>query len=192
MSRSTWQRLAELKAELHSASEPHSRYRRPDLKQTRSDGSQRGESRLLRGIGRLGDSHDYDLAIADHIFAIFAAVTFAIYDVKWIQTYPLIISSIIAPVAVTLIVILFAVNQRNVWWRWLHYIIALAAAVTTESAAIYTSSHDLAPSAHALAALPLGVAVWISIRELAVVAMNCGIGGPMGKGTKDATRGIDD
>jgi hypothetical protein len=190
MSRSTWQRLAALKEDLRASSALHSRYLHPDLKRTRSDRGQRGGRRLLRWIGRLGDSHDYDLAIADHIFAIFAAVTFTIYDVQWIQEIPVDYCQYNCSCG----------GQSN-----RHSFCGEPTERLVEMASLHHRGRgrghdrirgDVHIEIRSLPQCSCTCCVTAGCRDLdrhpGDSRLNCGICGPIGKGSNDATRGIDD
>lgn len=128
--------------------------------------------RLCSWIGEKGYIHDYDLSLADEIFAVFAGVTLLVSYTDWLASHPEIILTIVVSVALTVIAILVAINQRRFWVRVGCYLIAVLLAYAGVESIRYVSAHDL--SARPLNALPIGVLVWLSIREIAVFIMNAG------------------
>jgi hypothetical protein len=128
--------------------------------------------RTLSWVSRNGYNHEYDLAVADHIFAIFAGVTLAVSDTAWLEEHPQIIVTIILFISVAAIFIVLAINQRRFWPRLSFNLLALFFAELTFPSAMYMSAHDLFPQGKALSALPNGVIVWLTIREISVFALN--------------------
>ena len=128
--------------------------------------------RTLAWVSQNGFNHEYDLSVADHIFAIFAGVTVAVSDTAWLEEYPKIIVTILVFISLTVIFIVLAINQRRFWPRLIFNLIAFFLAKLTFVSAMYMSAHDLAPQGRALSALPLGVIVWLTIREISVFALN--------------------
>lgn len=125
---------------------------------------------LCTWLGDRGHIEHYDLSIADEIFAIFAGVTLFVSYTEWLNEYPVIIITIVTAVALTVVPIIVAINQSKFWIRLGCYSVALVFAYAGVEATLYVSAHDL--SARPLNALPIGVMVWMSIREVSVFIMS--------------------
>ena len=59
----------------------------------------------------MGRNQDYDLSIADEIFAIFAGITLFLSTRYWVLSHPKIIVVIIIAVSLCVITIVVAINQ---------------------------------------------------------------------------------
>lgn len=132
--------------------------------------------RLFRSVHsattRHGYNNGYDLSVADEILAVFAGVTLYLSQTEWLQdpAYKYIIGIIVAAVAVTIVGVILAINTRHFWPRTACYGATLLVAYSGVELISWASAHDLDQGP--IRALPLGVIVWISIRELSVFLMN--------------------
>jgi hypothetical protein len=126
----------------------------------------------------MGANADYDFGILDHLLALFLAATIAlpfgsVESARWIQGHPHIIAVIVGAVAITTISLSIAVNQSAFQWRFAFEALAFVIAYLSVPAIMWVSAHDLYPDRLAIMALPLGVAIWIIIREGVIFILNC-------------------
>ena len=136
-------------------------------------------NRALKAVGKgwawaeaAGNSKGRDLSLADEVFAIFAGVTLFVSSTEWLTSYPRIIVVIITAVSATVVAIIVAINQTRLPTRWVAYAVAIALSFGGVYWIMEESRHDLAPQINHLRALPVGVIVWILVRELSVFTLN--------------------
>lgn len=136
----------------------------------------KGASKALRQgwawADRVGNSEGHDLSLADEVFAIFAGVTLFVSSTEWLTSQPRIIFVIIAAVSVTVVAIIVAINQTRLPKRLAVYAVAVALGFGGVQWIMEESGHDLFPQLTELRALPVGVVVWIIVREVSILALN--------------------
>lgn len=123
-------------------------------------------------LARLGYNHQYDLAMADEVFAIFAGVTLFVTEADWLLDVPRVIAGIITFVGLTVVACVVAMNMRQLFPRIIAYLTGMVFAWLCATTAMYLSANDLAPQSRELYALPVGLIVWATIREASVFVIN--------------------
>ena len=129
--------------------------------------------RLGRAIAQYGYNPHYELGFADELLAIFAGFTIALaVSNDWVAANPRAVATFVVATAATSALIITAINQKQMTWRMAFNLLALLASWLGVRAIDVVTLHDLKPQAAQLWALPLGVLVWILVREASVILLN--------------------
>ena len=128
--------------------------------------------RWLLSFDRAGSTHGLDLGVVDDLLAIFVGVAVYLTTIPWVTQVRGLIGAIVASVSLTVLALVFAANQRFPHSRYPAYAASLLMARIAVPWMMRASADDLAPQMSLLKALPLGVAVWMGVREVAIYSLN--------------------
>jgi lysylphosphatidylglycerol synthetase-like protein (DUF2156 family) len=119
------------------------------------------------------DINNFDLGHVDELFAVFVGATLVLSFSGWQSEHPRIIIPIVVSVILVSVCAVAASNVSSIRKRYLCYLSVVFFTVVGICWVTYQARGDLSLRVSAeLRALPIGVIVWIAVRELAIFIMN--------------------
>lgn len=120
------------------------------------------------------DQRGFNLGLVDEIFAVFVGATLALSYSGWQSAHASIVSAILLTVMAAVMFSIAASNESRLGRRYIFY---AGIAVSTFIGVWWVgdvAAHDISITVtKELRALPIGVLVWILVRECSVLFMNC-------------------